>query len=299
MARRGKRAGVHGLLVVDKPSGVTSHDVVDMVRRRFGERQVGHAGTLDPDATGVLLVAVGDATRLMRFLSGTDKDYTCEIVLGVETSTLDAAGEVTATHDLRSVTVERAASVARERLTGDIEQIPPMVSAVRVDGKRLHELAREGIEVARAPRPVHVDRFDVQQSGLPPGDHGPVLAAEVTCSSGTYVRTLAADLGTMLGGGAHLRSLRRTRVGRFTVDEAAPPESAPLLAPVEALRGMPVVVGDDELLALVRNGRVLEAWDGPGPWAVVDAAGRLVAVYESFGEGTAKPTVVLSADPAS
>jgi tRNA pseudouridine55 synthase len=300
MARRRRRAAEHGLLVVDKPAGVTSHDVVDMVRRRFGERQVGHAGTLDPDATGVLLVAVGDATRLMRFLSGTDKDYTCEIVFGVETNTLDAAGEVTAEHDMRSLTVAQAADMARERLTGDIEQIPPMVSAVRVGGKRLHELAREGVEVERAPRPVHVARFEVTGSQSPPGAYGPVLAAAITCSSGTYVRTLAADLGDLLGGGAHLRSLRRTRVGPFTVDEAAPPDSARLLSPVDALRGMSVIVADDELAALVRNGRVLDAWEGAGPWAVVDDAhGRLLAVYEAFGEGTAKPTVVLAAEPAS
>ena len=150
MARR-KPATTHGLAIVDKPIGVTSHDVVGMLRRRFGERQVGHGGTLDPDATGVLVVAVGMATRLLRFVEKTQKEYVGDVVLGVETDTLDAAGRVTATHDMSTVTLE-AARAAAAQLTGPIQQIPPMVSAIRVDGKRLHELAREGIEIERQPR---------------------------------------------------------------------------------------------------------------------------------------------------
>ena len=160
MARR-KPPTTHGLAVVDKPAGVTSHDVVGMSPRRFDERQVGHAGTLDPDATGVLLVGVGKATRLLRFLTALGKTYTGEVVLGTSTSTLDSAGEVTGAFDMSAVTLEMARLAAAEHLTGAIMQIPPMVSAVRVDGKRLHELARAGIEVERQPRPVTVYSFDV------------------------------------------------------------------------------------------------------------------------------------------
>ncbi len=232
MARR-RPASTHGLAIVDKPAGVTSHDVVGMLRRRFGERQVGHGGTLDPDATGVLVVAVGMSTRLLRFVERTQKEYVGEVVLGTETNTLDAAGEVTATFDMSGVTVDDARRVVAEHLTGAIRQIPPMVSAIRVDGKRLHELAREGIEIEREPRPVVVDRFDVW-----PTDDPLVLRIEVECSAGTYIRSLAADLGTLLGGGAHLRALRRTRVGSFTIQEAADPDECVLLPVAAAVRSL-------------------------------------------------------------
>jgi len=286
MARR-KPATTHGLAVVDKPAGVTSHDVVGMLRRRFGERQVGHAGTLDPDATGVLVVAVGKATRLLRFVEKTRKGYLGEVVLGSQTSTLDSAGEVLAAFDMSSVTIDDARRVVVDHLTGDIEQIPPMVSAIRVDGKRLHELAREGIEVERAPRPVTIHRFDVVD-WVEPG----VLRIDVECSAGTYIRTLADDLGRLLGGGAHLRNLRRTNVGAFTLDEAAPPDHCELLPVASAVRALQAVTVSDEVAALVANGRVLEAWDDEGPWAVFDPAGELLAVYEAF-RGQAKPAVVL------
>jgi tRNA pseudouridine55 synthase len=288
MARRRRPASVHGLAVVDKPTGITSHDVVDLLRRRFHERQVGHAGTLDPDATGVLLVGVGDVTRLMRFLTGARKTYTGEVVLGVETSTLDAAGEVTATHDMHAVTVDDARAVVAAHLVGDILQVPPMVSAVKVGGRRLHELAREGVEVERAPRPVNVGRFDVASSA-----EAGVLRIEVECSSGTYVRTLAADLGHLLGGGAHLRALRRTAVGSFTVDEAAPPDESPLLTPAEALRDLARVTVDAAGAEHVAHGRILPSFPGSGPWAVLGPSGDLLAVYEAH-QGRAKPTVVLA-----
>src|SRR5688572_30721126 len=197
-------AGPHGLAVIDKPPGWTSHDVVAKLRGVLGTRKVGHAGTLDPDATGVLLVGVGRVTRLLRYLSEAGKAYEGEIVLGVETSTLDAAGEVTATHDMSAVTGEQVLAAAAGFL-GAIEQVPPMVSAIKVDGKRLHQLAREGIEVERKARPIAIERFDVS-----PTDDPLVWRCAVDCSSGTYIRSLAADLGTALGGGAHLRALRRT-----------------------------------------------------------------------------------------
>jgi len=286
MARR-RPATTHGIAVVDKPAGVTSHDVVGMLRRRFGERQVGHGGTLDPDATGVLVVAVGKATRLLRFVEKTRKGYVGEVVLGAATSTLDSAGDVLETFDMSGVTIEEARRAVAGNLLGDIEQIPPMVSAIRVDGKRLHELAREGVEVERAPRPVTIHRFDVV-GWAEPG----VLRIDVECSPGTYIRTLADDLGKLLGGAAHLRHLRRTHVGAFTLDEAAPPDECDLLPVATAVRDLTQVVVDEATAALVANGRVLDAWQGDGPWAVSSPTGDLLAVYEPF-RGQAKPAVVL------
>ena len=287
MARR-KPPTTHGLAVVDKPAGVTSHDVVGMLRRRFDERQVGHAGTLDPDATGVLLVGVGKVTRLLRFLTALGKTYTAEVVLGTSTSTLDASGKVTASFDMSAVTLDMARTTAAEHLTGPIMQVPPMVSAIRVDGKRLHELAREGIEVERQPRPVTVYSFAVDAT-----DDPSVLAIEVRCSAGTYVRTLADDLGRLLGGAAHLRNLRRTAVGSFVDGESRPPADVMLIPPVDALRDYPRVAVDDETADRVRHGRVLDRFAGDGPWAVVDPDGSLLAVYELFGD-TAKPAVVVA-----
>jgi tRNA pseudouridine55 synthase len=286
MARR-RAPKVHGLAVVDKPAGVTSHDVVGELRRRLGERRIGHAGTLDPGATGVLVVGVGSVTRLLRFVADGTKRYTGEVVLGVETATLDADGAVTATHDMGAVTVEGARRAAAH-LTGDIEQVPPMVSALKVGGRRLHQLAREGVEIERVPRRVTVHRFEITAT-----DEPGVLAIDVECSTGTYVRTLAADLGRQLGGGAHLRHLRRIAVGPFTIAEARPPDRVELLPPIEALRGMLQVRVDGEVAARVANGAVLEAPDGSGPWALVGPDGRLLAVYEPHGAGRAKPTVVL------
>jgi tRNA pseudouridine55 synthase len=208
-------------------------------------------------------------------------------VLGTQTSTLDSSGDVLATFDMSAVTIDDARRAVAEHLVGDIEQIPPMVSAIRVDGKRLHELAREGIEVERDPRPVTIHRFEVAD-WTEPG----VLAIEVECSAGTYIRTLADDLGRLLGGGAHLRNLRRTHVGAFTIAEAGPPDECGLLPVASAVRSLTPVTVDDEVSALVANGRVLDAWDGEGPWAVFDAAGELLAVYEAF-RGQAKPSVVL------
>ena len=287
MARR-RPATTHGLCVVDKPAGVTSHDVVGMLRRRFHERQVGHAGTLDPDATGVLVVAIGMTTKLLRFIEQTDKRYIGEVVLGAETSTLDAAGEITATHDMRAVTLTDARRVVAAHLTGDIEQIPPMVSAIRVGGRRLHELAREGIEVEREPRAVRISSFTVDD-GPEPG----VFRIDVTCSAGTYVRTLAADLGHHLGGGAHLRNLRRTAVGEYTLADAGTPDECELLPVETAVRSLPSVIVDPATRALVANGRVLPRFDGDGPWALFDEHGTVLAVYEAFRVDEAKPSVVL------
>jgi tRNA pseudouridine55 synthase len=288
-----------GVAVVDKPPGWTSHDVVAKARGLLGTRKVGHAGTLDPDATGVLVLGVGRATRLLRFVTGLDKAYTGEIVLGVATTTLDAAGAVTATHDMGNVTVDEVRRVAVERFTGDILQVPPMVSARKVGGRRLHELAREGIDVPREASPVTIRRIDVESTP----DRG-VVRVEVECSSGTYVRSLAADIGAALGGSAHLRALRRTAVGPFTLADAAPLADLTndhVLPSAAAVGHLPVVEAGDELAAAVGHGKVLAsetlAATGPGPWAVVDTTGTLLAVYEAHRPGTVKPAVVLA--PAS
>jgi tRNA pseudouridine55 synthase len=289
--------GVQGLVVVDKEAGLTSHDVVARCRRIFGQRRVGHAGTLDPDATGVLLVGLGRATRLMRFLTPLRKTYTTDIILGVATSTLDASGEVTGTFDMAHVTpddVQRAAA----SLTGDIDQVPPMVSAVKVGGRRLHELARQGIEVERAARPVTVYRFDVE----PDQSRAGVYRAEIECSSGTYVRVLAEDLGRALGGGAHVTNLRRTRIGSFGGAEMRPldtlgPDS--VLTPAQALRDMDAVTVEPTIAASIRTGLALDRVPlgavGDGPWAMLDETGALLAVYWATGTDRIRPAVVLAA----
>lgn len=283
--------GPHGVVVIDKPAGWTSHDVVAKSRGVLGTRKVGHSGTLDPDATGVLVLGVGHATRLLRYLTVLPKSYVGEIVLGTETSTLDAAGEVTASHDMSAVTNEQVEAAA-QNLTGDLMQIPPMVSAIKIDGKRLHELAREGKEVERPPRPVHVGRFDVVPVSGEPG----VWRAEVDCSSGTYVRSLAADLGTALGGGAHLRALRRTAVGGFTLKQAGTIEAPVVLPMTAALSHFDQVVVNDELATLVGHGRILApeqlGVSGDGPWAVLNESEDLLALYETHPKG-AKPAVVI------
>ena len=281
-------------MVVDKPAGITSHDVVARCRRIFGQRQVGHGGTLDPGATGVLVVGLGGATRLLRFLAELPKSYQGELVLGVETRTLDADGEVVATHDMAGVTLDDVRAAAR-RFVGRIEQVPPMVSAVKVGGRRLHQLARSGAEVERAARPVVIHRLDVA-----PGSEPGAFSLSLDCSAGTYVRALAADLGAALGGGAHLRRLRRTAVGPFSGADARSLEevgAGDVVPPARAVAHLPSVAVDAATGRAVRHGAVLRAADagmeGEGPWAVLDADGALLAVYERRPDGTAKPSVVL------
>ena len=330
----GRRGGSHdgpdGLVVVDKPTGWTSHDVVAKSRGLLGTRKVGHAGTLDPDATGVLLLGVGKATKLLRFLSPLGKSYVGEVRLGVDTSTLDASGTVTAVHDMQAVSLDDVQGVLA-RFRGAIEQIPPMVSAVKIDGKRLHELAREGKEVDRAPRPVTIHQIDVAPVGTVTGPDGPVdvgaleriggepapewtaaaasgsgisFALSVTCSSGTYIRTLAQDIGAALGGGAHLVSLRRTSVGPYTLADAvaleqvAPERALPV---ADAVRHLPRLTVDAARAADVAVGKVLDrealgiGADASGEWAVFDETGSLLAVYEPFRGTTVKPSLVIPA----
>jgi tRNA pseudouridine55 synthase len=214
---------VDRVLVVDKPSGPTSHDVVSRLRRSTGIRRIGHAGTLDPAATGVLVVLVGKATRLSAFLMDTRKGYRGRIVLGTTTDTQDADGSVTSTRPVCELDEEAIRSVFAE-FTGEIEQVPPMTSALKRDGTPLYELARRGIVVEREARPLTIETFELVSY------EPPEIEFEMLCSKGTYVRTVAEGIGERLGTGAHLGKLERTRVGRFTIDEAVP------LVEIEALR---------------------------------------------------------------
>lgn len=296
---------VDGLVVVDKPTGCTSHDVVGRLRRVYGQRRVGHAGTLDPGATGVLLVGLGRATRLLRFLQETSKSYRGTVVFGVATDSLDAHGAVLDRVTMH-LTREQVAAAAASFI-GESEQVPPMVSAIKIGGQRLHELARKGVEVDRPPRSVRIDRLTVDGY-----TDGPYPEAEITidCSSGTYIRSLAADLGVALGGCAHLRDLRRLRVGPFTLAdthtfeqiEADPPSA--VLAPVDAMRALPRVVVTGEEARGVSHGVVFApaglpgACDIDGPFAVIDEAGSLRAVYERKGAALRALVVMAGEEPA-
>ncbi len=202
-----------GILLVDKPSEWTSHDVVNCVRRRFNLKKVGHCGTLDPLATGLLVLVLGKATKLADRLSGQDKTYVGTMRLGVQTTSQDADGEVTATADTTNVTPQDVTTVMA-RFVGPQLQLPPMVSALKKDGKALYKLARKGIEVERERRPVTIHRLNIISIDLPD------VQFEVACSKGSYVRTLCADIGEQLGCGAHLAQLRRTRSGQFDVADS-------------------------------------------------------------------------------
>lgn len=286
MAKR-RLPTVHGLVLIDKPAGMTSHDVVYKLRQHFGEKRIGHAGTLDPDATGLLVVGVGNATRLIRYMGDMDKTYSCDIVFGSETDTLDDSGTVTTVHEMSAPALDEVRRVIADRFVGDILQVPPMVSALRVDGVRLHQLAREGIEIERAPRPVTVHSFEVE-----PTDDPMVIRAHVRCGGGTYIRSLGADLGTALSGGAHIRNLRRHTIGPYSLSESSTIENPVLLPVREAVRSLAVQQLSDSEIDDALYGRVREGWDGDGPWAAVNADGELVAVFELWRDRIVKPTVV-------
>ncbi len=289
-----------GLVVVDKPAGWTSHDVVGKCRKIYGQRRVGHAGTLDPDATGVLLVGLGRVTRLLRYLQDDTKVYRGRVVFGVATDTLDAAGAVLERAEMH-LTREQVALASRA-FVGEIDQVPPMVSAIKVGGRKLYEMARAGEEIERKPRRVRIDEFVIEE--FEPGAY-PEAVVRIACSSGTYIRSLAADLGTALGGCAHLGTLRRLRVGSFTLDEAHPlvtleaDPDAHVLSAADAVRGLErTEVGAEEARAIAHGATfaahsLLADDAGPGPFAVCDAAGTLLAVYERRGAGV-KPSVVMA-----
>jgi len=273
-----------GLLLVDKPSGMTSHDAVDIVRRWLGTRKVGHAGTLDPMATGLLVLGVGRATRLLRYLGELPKTYAATGRLGEETDTLDADGLIvrTAPVDVSLAEVQRACA----SLVGESMQTPPAYSAVKVGGRKLYEAARGG-EVLEAPaRPIRVDAFDVTAFD------GRDLEARITCSGGTYVRVLVADVGRSLGCGAHLVGLRRTAIGSLRVEEARPPGDGTLQPVERAVQHLPSIRLDPEEARAASHGRPLGPAGIPGPYAVLDPEDALVGIYRAEGP-MARPEVIL------
>lgn len=280
-----------GVLVIDKPPGVTSHDVVDTVRRALRTRKVGHAGTLDPDATGILLLGVGRATRFLSYAQAAPKRYVAGAQFGSSTTTQDSSGDVVETAAPDFTEAELVA--ATERFTGDIEQIPPMVSAVRIGGERLYEKARRGEEVERAARPVTIYELTLLK-------HDPAAAhatLEVLCSGGTYVRTLIHDLGAALGCGAHMTSLRRTAAAGFTELDAIGLDAlaAEALRPLgDAVRELPRIDVDAEEAKLVSFGRSLglAAPAGEGEHVAVFHDGALIAVYVVASDGLRPDRVV-------
>lgn len=268
---------VSGLVVVDKPAGITSHDVVARVRRLAGTRKVGHAGTLDPMATGVLVLGVNRATRLLGHLTLTDKAYQATIRLGISTTTDDAEGEVTARSDPSALTPQMVEE-ALEGFVGEIEQVPTVVSAIKVNGQRAYKLARAGEEVVLKARGVRIDEITVTRMELPEVD------VTVRCSSGTYIRAIARDLGAVLGVGGHLSALRRTAVGRFGVEQARTlselNEEFTMIPIAEAARStFPVVELTDSQSADVHFGRRLQlSLDKLS--AVFAPDGEFLALYE-------------------
>jgi tRNA pseudouridine55 synthase len=298
---RRKASDVDGVLIVDKPLGPTSHDVVQHVRRAAGQSRVGHTGTLDPAATGVLVVCLGRATKLVRFLQAGHKTYAARMVLGVETSSQDAEGEVVARASAADVD-ERRFCEALTRFQGDLEQLPPMVSAVKVGGERLHEKARRGEEVDREPRAVTVHDLVLDEYDTSDPDH-PQASFLVTCSAGTYVRTLAHDVGRLLGVGGSLVGLRRLANGPFTVDEAHPLDRIEaagrdgtlpslLLRPEEAIdRALPTVeVDDPEVARALTQGKPNGPAGRPG-WYAFTHRGAVLGVYTDR-DGRARPELV-------
>ena len=279
--------------MIDKPAGMTSHDAVAVVRKRLGEKRVGHAGTLDPDATGVLVLGLGRATRLLRFIEGDEKEYVADVVLGEETSTQDESGEVLATADASGISRE-ALERAAAGFVGEIDQIPPMVSAVKVGGERLYKKARRGEEVERAPRRVVISELRVE--AFEPGARARARL-RVRCSRGTYVRTLAHDVGRALGVGGHVATLRRTRVGAFdetaavAIENSGPDAVRPM---IDAVAQYPTRSVDEEEARAIVHGRSLPAFGVDGPYAVVGPAG-LVSMSEDRGDES-RPICVVAVD---
>jgi tRNA pseudouridine55 synthase len=294
-----------GVLVVDKPLGLTSFDVVQRVRRLFRAEKAGHTGTLDPLATGVLPVCLGEAVKLQQFLTCDDKEYLATVALGAATDTADGEGQVIARGDPGALTHE-AVQGALSRFLGEIDQIPPMYSAIRIGGRRLHEAARAGEHVERTARRIRIDRLELQ--GFEPAQDGIARARLlVRCSKGTYVRTLATDLGDALGVPAHLAALRRTVSGLFTLEQSVSLDVATELARQDpgALQGrlvsceaalgfLPALHLDAAQARDLGHGKQLP-WSQPpaGLLRALDGSGRLLAVCEAVGEGV-RPVRVFS-----
>ncbi len=269
-----------GIVLIDKPQGLTSHDVVGRLRRRFQTRRVGHAGTLDPVATGLLVCAVGPATRFLQYLHLEPKEYETTFTFGQATETYDSEGAVTEVRDVPADLAERI-EAALEDFCGDISQLPPAYSAVKVAGRPMYDYARKGIEVERKPRSVTVERFELL------GVDGDLARFRIVCSGGTYVRTLAHDLGQTVGCGAHVSQLRRTQVGRFFVSNAASLEdvgSGDVIPLSEALDPMPIVSLNDIQVMYARQGRqVVTRSQFDGTVGLADTSGAVIGVGMSQG----------------
>jgi tRNA pseudouridine55 synthase len=269
---------ISGFALIDKPAGWTSHDVVGRLRRLYGQRRVGHAGTLDPMATGVLVVGLGNATRLLRFVQGQPKTYEATIRIGVATVTDDAEGETTSTPGWQWDPAGLSAAITG--LTGEIQQVPSAVSAVKVGGVRSYARVRSGEQVELRARPVTIRRFEVvgPPRQAPPGMDIDVV---VECSSGTYIRALARDLGAALGSAGHLRHLRRTEIGGIAVEQCVPlGDAAPPVVAVEAVIAgvMSVIPAGEAVVADLRHGRGVDLGVADGVYLVVDDAGQWVSV---------------------
>jgi tRNA pseudouridine55 synthase len=276
---------VSGVLVVDKPIGLTSHDVVQIIRRGTGIRRAGHTGTLDPRASGVLVVLIGPAVRLSEYVSASDKRYQATIRLGSSTDTYDAEGTILGSSPVDDISEEHFDEIL-QTFVGEIEQIPPPYSAVKVKGRKAYEMAREGEEVDLQPRTIRVYSLEILEWAPPEA------VVDVYCSSGTYVRSLANDLGNALGCGAHLVGLRRTKSGRFTLRDAVPLRRLQetfdagtwyrhLIPAAEALADWPMVELNGDEVELVRHGHRVAAESGAQGWArAVSEQGDLVALME-------------------
>lgn len=287
---------VSGVLVVDKPIGLTSHDVVQIIRRGTNIRRAGHTGTLDPRASGVLVILIGPAVRLSEYVSASDKRYQATIRLGTATDTYDSEGEITTTSEVGDITEEGFNEIL-QKFVGEIEQIPPPYSAVKVKGRKAYEMARKGEDVDLEPRIINVYSLEILEWAPPEA------VVDVYCSSGTYVRSLAHDLGRELGTGAHLIGLRRTKSGRFTLRDAVPlrrlQESFDagdwyrfLIPAAEALSDWPMIELDPDEVELVRHGHRVPAGPDDKGWVrAVSQQGDLVALME-MEEGEWQPRKV-------
>jgi tRNA pseudouridine55 synthase len=292
-----------GVVLVDKPAGWTSHDVVAKLRGILRQRRIGHAGTLDPMATGLLVIAVGPATRLLRFATETQKTYTGTVKLGEATDSLDADGVVVATAAIPGLSPSDARAIATTFL-GPQQQIPPMVSAIKVDGKKLYELAREGKEIERKPRDIVVSKFEIVESEVSAS-----WDFEVTVTPGTYVRALLADWAVRAGTVGHLTALRRTASGASLVSAAYSIESLqeaviqgePVLAdPLEMTKQFPAVSIDEATVVSVRQGKTIQLDSSfTGPYLnALDTHGELVAILRPKGDRW-QPDVVLAIEPTT
>lgn len=278
--------GPEGLLLVDKPAGVTSHDVVDSVRRSLATRKVGHAGTLDPIATGLLVIGVGRATRLLRFLGDLPKTYEGTLRLGVETDTLDADGSVVGESSV-DVTTEQVVE-AMHSLVGESLQRPPAYSAVKVGGRKLYEAARAGEQLEAEPRAIRVDAFNLVSFDPPD------VTFRVICSGGTYVRALAAAVGAAVSTGAHLTALRRTAIGPYRAEDAVTPDAVRDPLPIEAAVGhLPRLDLEADEAEAASYGRPLGPAGIAGPYGVFGPDRQLIGVYEDDGP-RARPQVILA-----